>query len=83
MLNGKKYITSKSWIIEHEVNCVKVANPVDGDHTYETPIDEETMCKALEYAVENGCRIKIVPDDSCNDRVNGRTYHIEFEQNAI
>ena len=78
MLNGRKYITAKNWIIEHEVNCVKVANSVDGDHTYETPIDEGTMCKALEYAEENGCRIKIVPDDSCNSRVDGWTYHIEF-----
>lgn len=60
-----------------------LANSVDGDHTYDTPIDEETMCKALEYAAENDCKIEIVPDDCCRDRVDGWTYHIEFQKNTF
>lgn len=60
-----------------------LANAVDGDHMYETHIDEETMCKALEYASDNNRKIKIVPDDCCRDRVDGWSYHIEFHSNSI
>lgn len=42
---------------------------------------ETTMCKALEYASENNCRIDIVSDDCCRDGIDGRSYHIEFQNN--
>ena len=58
-----------------------LANAVDGDHTYEPPIDEATMCKALEYTSENNCRIEIVSDDCRRDGIDGRSYHIEFQNN--
>lgn len=51
---------------------------VDALHSYESTIDEETMCLALEYAARNNCRIEVVPDDGCENRVDGWTYHIEY-----
>lgn len=56
---------------------------VDALHSYESTIDEETMCQALEYAARNNCRIEIVPDEGCENRVDGWTYHIEYRNEGL
>ena len=55
-----------------------LVDSVDAIHSYESEIAEEEMCKALEYAAEHNCRIEVVPDECCKNRVDGWTYHLEY-----
>lgn len=59
-----------------------IANSVDAEHGFDTPIDENVMCDAIEYAEENKLMIELIPneEDLRNNVLLGIHYHPEFRK---
>ena len=60
----------------------EISNAVDSEHSYDQPMSEGIMCKALEYAEAHGLTIDIVLDSQCiiSKQLDGWTYHPEFKE---
>ena len=61
-----------------------IANGVDVEHGFDSPIAEEVMCEAIEYAEEHNLRIEPVPDeiDVLNNVQIGIHYHPKFKEKS-
>ena len=59
-----------------------IADGVDAEHEFDTPIDENIMCDAIEYAMEHELMIELIPnkEDIENNVQFGIHYHPEFRE---
>lgn len=60
----------------------EIANAVSAEHGFDVPIDEDVMCKALEFSHKHGLRIEIIPnkEDVITGKEYGCHYHPEFKE---